>query len=193
MRVEATALPGVLVVEPRVFPDSRGRFLESWRADRYAAAGLPAHFVQDNVSVSRRGVLRGLHLQHPHGQGKLVTALRGAVWDVAVDVRRGSPTFGRWFGCELSGESARQLWIPPGFAHGFVVVSEEEATVLYKCTETYHPEAETTVRWDDPALRIEWPVDRPVLSEKDLAGMMLAEVPEERLPQWRGVPAEAGR
>lgn len=168
MKVAPTPLPGVLLVEARVFGDERGAFWESWRADRYAAAGIPGPFVQDNVSVSARGVLRGLHFQEPRPQGKLVAALAGVVWDVAVDVRPESPHFRRWFGVELRGGDGRQLWIPPGFAHGFCVLSEH-AVFAYKCTEVYVPEADGGVRWDDPDLGIEWPLERPILSAKDAA------------------------
>ena len=183
MRVVPTDLPDVLVVEPRVFGDHRGYFLETFQARRYAEAGIPGPFVQDNLSFSQRGVLRGLHYQHPHAQGKLVWVLQGEVFDVAVDIRRGSPTFGRWVGVRLSGENKRQLWIPPGFAHGFCVLSET-ALFTYKCTDYYAPEDEGTVRWDDPDLGIEWPVEEPALSAKDAAAPMLAEIPVERLPPY---------
>ncbi len=174
MRVACTALPGVLLVEPPTFGDARGYFAELWSAARYAAAGLPARFVQDNVSLSRPGVLRGLHLQHPRGQGKLVTALRGEVFDVAVDVRVGSPTFGRWAGEVLSERNRRQLYIPPGFAHGFVVTGGE-ALLAYKCTEYYEPGAEVTLRWNDPEVAVGWPVTPAVVSDKDRRGLTLAE------------------
>jgi dTDP-4-dehydrorhamnose 3,5-epimerase len=183
MKVSPTALADVLLVEPRVFGDERGSFFESWVEARYAAAGIAGPFVQDNVSRSRRGILRGLHLQHPHAQGKLVSAVAGEVFDVAVDVRRGSPTFGRWVGVELSDRNHRQLWIPPGFAHGFCVTSDE-AVVLYKCTDDYHPECELSLRWDDPALAIRWPVEAPTLNEKDRGAPLLAEVAASRLPSW---------
>lgn len=188
MNVTETALPGVLLLEPRVFHDERGWFLETWRLDRYAAAGVAGPFVQDNVSRSRRGVLRGLHFQQPHPQGKLVSVLHGSVWDVAVDVRRGSPEFGRWVGYELSARNARQLWIPEGFAHGFVVLSEE-AVFQYKCTDVYQPHAERTLRWDDPGLAIDWPVRDPVVSEKDVQGRLLREVPADHLPRFDAAPA----
>ena len=181
MTITETVLPDVLLLEPRLFRDSRGHFAELYRADRYREAGIEEAFVQDNVSVSKRGVLRGLHLQHPHGQGKLVTVLAGSVFDVAVDVRRGSPTFGRWVGYDLSAENGRQLWIPPGFAHGFVVTGEE-AVFLYKCTALYAPGSELSVCWDDPALGIDWPVAEPVLSPKDAAAPLLVDIPPERLP-----------
>lgn len=182
MRVLDTRLPGVVVVEPKVFRDERGSFLESWSLQRYRDAGLPAEFVQDNVSVSRRGVLRGLHYQEPNPQGKLVSVLRGEVFDVAVDIRVGSPTFGRWVGYLLSEENARQLYVPEGFAHGFVVLSES-ATVSYKCTSYYDPASEGTVLWSDPAIGIEWPVREPILSAKDRAGRLLHEIPAESFPR----------
>ena len=181
-------LPELLLFEPRVFRDARGAFRELYNEERFAAAGLDARFVQDNLSESARHVLRGLHLQHPRAQGKLVTVAEGAVWDVAVDVRRGSPTFGRWAGVELTAENARQLWIPPGFAHGFLVLSER-ALFAYKCTELYSPADEVSVRWDDPALGIEWPMAEPVLSPKDGAAPRLSELPAERLPEYE--PAAA--
>ena len=187
MTVEETRLPGVVVITPTRYSDDRGAFLELWRARRYRAeAGLPEAFVQDNVSVSRRGVLRGLHYQWPSPQGKLVSVLAGRVFDVAVDIRRGAATFGQWVGMELSAETGRQLYVPEGFAHGFVALSRE-ATVLYKCTAYYAPEAEHTIRWDDPALSIEWPIptdveDAPILSEKDAAAPTLAEMPDDALP-----------
>ena len=181
MQITKTALPGVLLVEPRLFRDERGHFAELYRADQYREAGIDAAFVQDNVSGSKRGVLRGLHLQHPHGQGKLVSVLAGRVFDVAVDVRRGAPTFGQHVGIELSAEDGRQLWIPPGFAHGFVVTSGE-AVFLYKCTALYAPGSELSVRWDDPALGIEWPIAHPTLSPKDAAAPFLCDIAPDRLP-----------
>ena len=178
MNVWATPIPDVLIIEPAVFRDRRGFFLESWHEGRYAAAGLRATFVQDNHSRSARGVLRGLHYQTGQPQGKLVRVATGEVFDVAVDLRRSSPTFGRWVGEFLSGTTHRQLWIPAGFAHGFYVVSET-ADLLYKCTAPYVPEREHTLRWDDPELGIEWPLDgaTPLLSEKDAAGRPLRELP----------------
>ena len=159
----------VLVIEPEVYRDDRGYFLETWQRDRYAEAGVSGTFVQDNLSRSRRGVLRGLHFQKPRPQGKLVQVLRGAVFDVVVDVRVGSPTFGRWGGDRLSDEGRRQLWVPEGFAHCFVTLSDR-ADFHYKCTEFYAPGAEHTLRWDDPDVGIDWPVREPVVSEKDAAG-----------------------
>jgi dTDP-4-dehydrorhamnose 3,5-epimerase len=181
VKVTPTALPDVLLVEPRAFGDARGYFFESYSARRYAEAGIPAAFVQDNVSLSQRGVLRGLHFQHPYDQGKLVGVLRGEVFDVAVDVRRDSPSFGRWVGECLSAENKRQLYIPPGFAHGFLVTSDE-ALVAYKATEYYHPEAERSIRWDDARIGIAWPIDGPVLSTKDDVALTLDAMPGEFLP-----------
>jgi dTDP-4-dehydrorhamnose 3,5-epimerase len=184
MRVEPTALPGVLVVEPRIFGDGRGIFLETFHAERYAAAGIVGPFVQDNFSRSKKGTLRGLHFQEPRPQGKLVQVLRGRVFDVAVDVRRGSRTFGKWLGLELDSEWQRQLWIPPGFAHGFYVLSDE-ADFMYKCTALYAPEVERSIRWNDPALAIAWPIDvAPLLSKKDAEAPLLADVP--MLPVYAG-------
>jgi dTDP-4-dehydrorhamnose 3,5-epimerase len=183
MQVTKTDIPDVLVVDPRVFGDDRGFFLETYSSARYAEAGIPASFVQDNLSRSARGVLRGLHMQHPSGQGKLVHVLEGEVFDVAVDVRVGSPTFRRWVGFLLSAQNKRQLYIPPGFAHGFCVTSET-ALFAYKCTELYHPEHELGILWNDPDIGIPWPVQDPVLSGKDRVYPRLAEVPESRLPRY---------
>lgn len=183
MKVSETKLPGLLSIEPRVFGDERGFFLETWASQRYRDAGMPQSFVQDNLSRSRRGTLRGLHLQHPHGQGKLVYVISGEVYDVAVDVRVGSPSFGQWYGETLSGDNKRQLFIPPGFAHGFCVTSDE-ALFAYKCTEAYHPESELTILFDDPKLGIDWPVTSPTLSSKDRDGVLLERVPEGRLPRF---------
>lgn len=184
MNIETLSLPGVLLITPKVFGDARGFFVETFAAERYAEAGIDAPFVQDNLSRSPKGVLRGLHLQHPHGQGKLVQVVEGSVFDVAVDVRVGSPHFGKWVGAELSAENHCQLWVPPGFAHGFVVTSEH-ALFSYKCTDTYHPECELSVLWNDPAIGIEWPIDAPVLSDKDRAAKALADVDKEQLPRWQ--------
>jgi dTDP-4-dehydrorhamnose 3,5-epimerase len=183
VKVTPTALPDVLLIEPKVFGDGRGYFFESYSARRYAEAGIAATFVQDNVSRSGRGVLRGLHYQHPHGQGKLVGVLEGEVFDVAVDVRRGSPTFGRWVGECLSSENKRQLYLPPGFAHGFLVTSDE-ALFAYKCTEYYHPETERSIRWDDARIGIDWPIDGPVVSAKDHVAVTLDTMPAELLPAF---------
>ncbi len=189
MNIERTRLPGVVIVVPRVHRDPRGSFMEAWNRDRYAEAGLPSGFVQDNLSESGRGVLRGLHYQHPSAQGKLLQVLRGEIYDVAVDIRRGSPTFGQWVGVVLSGDNPRQLYVPEGFAHGFVVTSEM-ALFSYKCTDFYRPQDEGTVRWDDPGLGIEWPVADPLLSSKDRAGVRLREIAADRLPGFD--PAEHG-
>ncbi|HXH83935.1 MAG TPA: dTDP-4-dehydrorhamnose 3,5-epimerase [Candidatus Tectomicrobia bacterium] len=176
MNVVRTAIPEVLVLEPRVFGDERGFFLESYnRARLAAAAGITAEFVQDNHSRSRRGVLRGLHYQRKQPQGKLVRVVAGEVFDVAVDIRRSSPTFGKWVGVVLSGENARVAWIPIGFAHGFLVLSES-ADLLYKTTDYYAPEHERCIAWDDPAIGIHWPLaGEPILSPRDRQGLLLAE------------------
>ncbi len=179
MKITETPIPGVLVFEPRVFHDHRGDFVETWNQTRYP---LPP-FVQDNLSRSSRGVLRGLHFQHPNPQGKLVTVVRGAVWDVAVDLRSGSPAFGRWWGLELSADAFRQLWIPEGCAHGFVALTDH-ATVSYKCSAPYSPGDERTLLWDDPDVEIDWPVKDPVLSEKDRAGVTLDAL-GDALPRYR--------
>ena len=182
MRVTATAVADVVMVEPALVGDARGFFTELYQADRYAAADIAARFVQDNLSRSAVGVLRGLHLQNPNAQGKLVSVLRGAVLDVAVDVRTGSPTFGRHVAIELSEENRRQLWIPRGFAHGFIVRSDD-ADVFYKCDRAYSPADELVLRWNDPELGIQWGADRPILSPRDAEGRTLAEL-EPRLPSY---------
>jgi len=180
VNVTATALPEVLLLEPRVFRDERGSFRESWHVEHYrAVTALP--FVQDNVSASRRGVVRGLHFQQPHAQGKLVSVPAGAAFDVVVDVRRGSPTFGRWVAEELSQENGRQLWIPPGFAHGFQALADE-TVFLYKCTDVYHPECERTILWSDPVLAIPWPVGEAIVAAKDAVAPRLDRMPAEHLP-----------
>lgn len=166
MNVVETPLEGVLVLEPRVFRDDRGHFLETFNEERFASFGLPTHFRQDNHSRSRRGAIRGLHYQLRRPQGKLITVIRGAIFDVAVDIRVGSPTFGRWFGVKISDEEPRQLWIPPGFAHGFCALSDV-VDVVYKCTDVYVPDDEGGVLWSDPAIGIDWPVRDPLLSPKD--------------------------
>jgi dTDP-4-dehydrorhamnose 3,5-epimerase len=176
MRVIETDLEGVLIVESNVYHDERGYFLESWNRQRYGQAGLDISFVQDNVSFSKKGVLRGLHFQvAPRAQGKLVSVLGGEVFDVAVDLRSKSPTFGRWVGTYLSEENRRQLYVPDGFAHGFAVTSQT-ALVSYKCTEVYSPEHEQSLIWNDPELGIEWPVSEPLLSVKDRAAPRLSEL-----------------
>jgi len=174
MNVSPTALPGVLLVEPRVFGDDRGFFFESYNARAFAAAGIDATFVQDNHSRSRGGVLRGLHYQIDHAQGKLLRVASGEVYDVVVDMRRRSPTFGRSLGVTLSSASRRMLWVPPGFAHGFLAVSES-VDFLYKTTDYWYPEHERTLLWNDPALAIEWPLaGAPIVNAKDAAGLPLA-------------------
>jgi dTDP-4-dehydrorhamnose 3,5-epimerase len=183
MNITKTDLPGVMILEPRVFTDARGSFMETWHQARYHELGLPAQFVQDNVSFSIRGTLRGLHFQHPKDQGKLIQVLHGEVFDVAVDIRVGSPTFGKWVGATLSGDNHRQLYIPGGFAHGFCVTSEV-AAVSYKCTDFYAPEAEGSVRWNDSRLAIGWPVDHPLLSPKDADAPLLNDTLLERLPPY---------
>jgi dTDP-4-dehydrorhamnose 3,5-epimerase len=188
MKVIATELPGVLLLEPKVFGDARGFFMETWQEARYREAGMPARFVQDNHSRSRRGVLRGLHYQMAQPQGKLVWVTRGAVFDVAVDIRRGSPTFGRWYGCVLDDVDHRQLYIPPGFAHGFCVLSEE-ADFFYKCTDYYHPPSERGIAWDDPAIGIEWPLREVALSSKDQGNPRLAAQAPENLPVYVDYPS----
>ena len=185
MKVTDTSLPDVLLVEPKVFGDGRGFFMESFSVARYADVGIREAFVQDNVSRSGRGVLRGLHFQHPHGQAKLVWVLEGEVFDVAVDVRVGSPTFGRWCGEYLSADNKRQLYIPAGFAHGFVVTSDT-ALFSYKCTDYYHPETERTLRWDDPRIGIEWPASDVELSAKDREAPLLDAIAPDLLPPYAG-------
>ena len=183
MKVIETSLPGCVVIEPVVFGDERGFFFETWNAERYGRHGLPTAFVQSNVSASVRGVLRGLHYQWPNPQGKLVSVLEGEVYDVAVDIRHGSPTFGQWAAVMLSAGNKRQFWIPEGFAHGFAVVSER-AVFNYLCTAVYDKAADAGVRWDDPAIGIDWPVTAPQLSAKDAVASLLADVAPERLPTY---------
>ncbi|MEW6446127.1 MAG: dTDP-4-dehydrorhamnose 3,5-epimerase [Pseudomonadota bacterium] len=175
MNIIPTRLPDVLILEPKVFGDHRGFFLESWNCQRFAEAGLDLDFVQDNHSRSSQGILRGLHYQLIRPQGKLVRVTRGAVFDVAVDLRRDSPSFGQWAGVELSEDNHRMLWVPPGFGHGFYVLSES-ADFQYKCTDYYTPEHERCVAWDDPDIGIDWPLIEgraPTLSAKDAAGVPL--------------------
>jgi dTDP-4-dehydrorhamnose 3,5-epimerase len=183
MKVNPTALPGVLLIEPRVFGDDRGFFMETYNRLRFAEHGISDAFVQDNHSHSMKNVVRGLHFQQPNPQGKLLRVVRGAVFDVAVDIRRGSPTFGKWFGAELSADNKRQLWIPPGFAHGFWVL-EDHTDVEYKCTAPYDPASERSIRFDDPAIGIEWPEGKAILSEKDRAAPLLKDAPV--LPAYDG-------
>ncbi|MCL7714947.1 dTDP-4-dehydrorhamnose 3,5-epimerase [Stenotrophomonas mori] len=187
MNVIQTRLPGCAIIEPAVFGDARGCFFETWNAERFAALGLPDRFVQNNVSTSSRGVLRGLHYQWPRPQGKLVSVLEGEVYDVAVDIRRGSPTFGRWEAVVLSAENKKQFWIPEGFAHGFAVLSER-AVFSYLCTDVYVKEADAGVRWNDAALAIDWPLAEPILSAKDQQAPFLEDIAEDRLPVYAPAP-----
>lgn len=175
MEFIATSIPEVIIVEPRVFGDSRGFFMETWHRQRFAENGIDVEFVQDNHSLSGKGILRGLHYQIRHPQGKLVRVVRGQVFDVAVDIRKESPWFGHWVGVTLSDENKRMLWVPPGFAHGFYVQSDQ-AEFVYKCTDFYAPEHERCIVWNDPDLAIAWPLDgQPVLSDKDCNGDFLAQ------------------
>jgi dTDP-4-dehydrorhamnose 3,5-epimerase len=182
LKITETDLQGCVVIEPRVFGDERGYFYESFNLDRFAENGLGLSFVQGNVSFSQRGVLRGLHYQWPKPQGKYVTVLQGEVWDVAADIRPDSPTYGRWTAVVLNADNHRHFWIPPGFAHGFVVLSET-ALFSYLCTETYDASADAAIRWDDPTLAIDWPVSSPSLSAKDAAAPFLSQIAAERLPR----------
>jgi dTDP-4-dehydrorhamnose 3,5-epimerase len=182
LKLHPTDLPGVIVLEPRVFRDPRGFFLETFNAERYAAAGIKGPFVQDNHSRSERGTLRGLHAQAQFPQAKLLRVIEGQIWDVAVDIRLGSPTFGRHVGVTLSADDQRQVFVPKGFAHGFCVLSDH-AQVEYKCTDYYHPEDEIRLLWSDPELGIPWPITGPVLSDKDLAALPLHAL-RDRLPHY---------
>jgi dTDP-4-dehydrorhamnose 3,5-epimerase len=184
VRFVPTDIPDVLIIEPDVYRDERGYFLETYHADKYRIGGLDGPFLQDNHSHSVAGTLRGLHLQPARPQGKLIRVVAGEIFDVAVDVRRGSPSFGRWVGHMLSAENFRQCWVPPGFAHGFCVVSAS-ADVEYKCTDVYDPAAEIGIAWNDPMIGIRWPVEQPVMSERDRRHPPLAAV-MSRLPEWRG-------
>lgn len=185
LRFTEESLPGVLLIEPAVFEDDRGFFLETYHKKKYAGAGLDQAFVQDNHSHSRRFTLRGLHYQLNHPQGKLVYVMTGEIFDIAVDIRRGSPTFGRWTGTLLSGANKRQLFIPEGFAHGFCVLSET-ADVIYKCTDLYAPGDEYGILWSDPTIDIDWPIQNPILSEKDAKNPELKDVPQDHLPLYQG-------
>jgi dTDP-4-dehydrorhamnose 3,5-epimerase len=179
MNIIPGKLEGTFILEPQVFGDARGFFMEIWNADRFAQRDLNFNFVQDNISRSSKGVLRGLHFQNPHAQGKLVTVLEGSVYDVAVDIRAKSPTFGAWEAYELSAENRRQFYVPAGFAHGFVVTSES-ALFMYKCTEIYHSECESSILWNDPRIGIEWPIENPKVSAKDQQGLPLAQIPPQK-------------
>lgn len=180
MDVSDTDLPGVRLLEPDVYVDDRGSFMETWNARDYGHSGIEVSFVQDNLSRSREGVLRGLHFQNPRPQAKLISVLAGEVYDVIVDVRVDSDTFGEWEGRILSGEDARQLYVPEGYAHGFVVTSGD-ALFHYKCTDFYHPEADRSIHWNDPEIGIEWPIDDPVLSDKDAEAPLLDDIPRAAL------------
>jgi dTDP-4-dehydrorhamnose 3,5-epimerase len=183
MKITETDLPGCLLLEPRVFADPRGAFFESWNQQVFREAGLDLQFVQGNVSESIRGVLRGLHYQWPHPQGKLVSVLEGEVYDVAVDIRHGSPHFGRWTAAILSAKNHRQLWIPEGFAHGFVTLSER-AVFAYQCTALYDRVADAAIRWNDAGFAIDWPVAEPLLSDKDAIAPFIEDIARERLPEF---------
>lgn len=187
MRFIETALPGVTIIEPKVFGDDRGYFFESFHKPRFAEHGLDIDIVQSNVSRSARGVLRGLHYQWPNPQGKLVQVLEGEVYDVAVDIRQGSPTFGKSTACVLSAHNKRLFWVPEGFAHGFAVTSEH-AIFCYHCTAVYEPTADAGIRWNDAALAINWPLAEPLLSSKDAVAPFLADVSADRLPVYRASP-----
>ena len=175
MQIEKTTLPGVVILTPRVFRDDRGFFMETFNQSEFSSLGLPVEFVQDNHSRSSKGVVRGLHYQYPQWQGKLVRVINGEIFDVAADIRRDSPTFGHWFGTYLNAENQQQLYVPPGYAHGFCVVSEF-ADVIYKCTTTYKVQDDAGIRWNDPDLGVDWPVSDPVVSEKDKSAPLLADL-----------------
>ena len=183
MNIIKTKLSGVLILEPKVFPDDRGYFLETWNSKRYEQASISASFVQDNISFSKKGILRGLHFQHPQSQGKLIQVLFGEVVDVVVDIRIGSPTYGQWLVEVLSGSNHRQIYVPPGFAHGYCVTSKS-ALFSYKCTDFYNQAAEHGIIWNDPDIGIEWPIAQPVLSPKDAAYPRLKDLRPEYLPQF---------
>jgi dTDP-4-dehydrorhamnose 3,5-epimerase len=187
VRVTPQKLPEVLLIEPQVFGDERGFFKETFQAQRYLEAGMRLPFVQDNLSRSTHGILRGLHMQNPYAQGKLVSVLEGEVFDVAVDVRVGSPRFGQWVGVTLSAQNHRQLYVPPGFAHGFCVTSEV-ALFAYKCTDLYHPECEVGLAYDDPDLAINWPIEKPILGAKDLKNQRLSQIDPTRLQRYTETP-----
>jgi dTDP-4-dehydrorhamnose 3,5-epimerase len=191
MKTIETALPGVVIVEPQVFGDERGFFMETFHQARYGNFDIHASLVQDNLSLSKKGVLRGLHFQHPMAQGKLIQVLKGEVFDVAVDIRLGSPTFAKWVSVTLSSGNKRQVYIPPGFAHGFLVTSDE-ALFAYKCTEYYCPETESAICWNDPDIGIDWPIDNPTLSRKDSALPTLKDIDKSRLPPYKSSPDREG-
>ena len=178
-----TGLPGLLIIEPEVHGDRRGYFMETWHARRYAAAGLPERFMQANISRSTAGVIRGLHYQYPEPQGKLVQVLDGRIFDVAVDIRSGSPTFGEWAGVELSADNHRQFYVPEGFAHGFCVLGEG-ATISYLCTREFSARYDAALAWDDPDIAVDWPIDPASLSAKDRSAPRLKDIPPDRLPRF---------
>ena len=186
MRVLDTDLPGVRIFEPDRFEDERGWFMELWNEERYRELGLDVRFVQTNVSWSRKGVLRGLHYQWPNPQGKLVSVLEGAVFDVVVDIRQGSPTFAKWYGCELSRQNRRQLWVPEGFAHGFLVLSEA-AAVLYECTAPYERSSDRSIAWADPEIGVAWPRAPEIVSTKDRLAPQIGALAADALPTWSGL------
>jgi dTDP-4-dehydrorhamnose 3,5-epimerase len=183
VKVQTTKLPGVVIIEPVIHRDPRGFFLETYRAKAYSKHGLPRKFVQDNHSRSVRGTLRGLHLQLTQPQGKLVHVIEGSIFDVAVDIQVGSPSFGQWVGVELSGDNFKQAYVPPGFAHGYCVISDH-ADVSYKCTDYYLPGDEIALAWDDPDIAIQWPITSPLLSQKDANAFRLKDV-MNRLPRYK--------
>ncbi len=183
VNIKALTIPGIYLIEPACFEDNRGYFMETYHLQKYQKAGLNKAFVQDNRSHSSQGVLRGLHYQLNHPQGKLIYAVTGTIFDVAVDIRKGSPTFGQWTGAELSAENKRQIYVPEGFAHGFVVLSQS-ADVIYKCTDLYAPGDEYGILWSDPEIAINWPVENPILSQKDLENPELNQAPENHLPVY---------
>ena len=184
MEIVKTKLPGVIVFEPKIFGDKRGFFLETFRNDVLLDAGIDTQFVQDNHSRSSKGVLRGMHYQMTQTQGKLVRVATGAVFDVAVDVRHGSPTFGEWYGTQLDEDNMRMMYVPPGYAHGFVVLSDT-TDFLYKCTDYYHPQSEQGIAWDDPDIGINWPIEEVTLSEKDKKNSRLKDQPVDMLPEFK--------
>jgi len=183
MKTHKTELDGVLIIEPNIFDDQRGYFFETYSQNRYREIGIQSNFVQDNLSFSKKGTLRGLHYQHPHDQAKLVQVIRGEVFDVVVDIRRRSPTFGKWIGQYLSGENKKQIFIPEGFAHGFCVIGDT-ALFHYKCSDFYAPACEGGILWSDPDVAIDWPLDSPIVSGKDAQFSWLKDIAEDRLPSY---------
>jgi dTDP-4-dehydrorhamnose 3,5-epimerase len=186
MNIKEVKIQGILIIEPDVFKDERGFFLETWNKERYEKIGIQYSFVQDNISFSKKGILRGLHFQYPQPQGKLIQVLSGQVIDIAVDIRIGSPTYGQWHSEILSNVNLRQMYAPPGFAHGYCVMSES-AIFSYKCTDFYNPNTERGIIWNDPDLNINWPIEEPVLSPKDAKYPMLKDLPPDKLPRFEGL------